>query len=44
MDELTESLEQIGFQVEYAQESIGFAPYGNDDPMVIRVVAKKGML
>lgn len=41
LDELTQSLEQHGFRVEYARESTGFAPYGNDDPPVIRVVAAK---
>ena len=32
LDELTASLEQRGFRVEYAQERTGFAPYGSDDP------------
>lgn len=41
LDELVESLEQWGFRVEYAQERTGFAPYGNDDPPVIRIVAIK---
>lgn len=41
MDELVASLEKRGFRVEYAQERIGFAPYGNDDPPVIRIVAMK---
>ena len=41
LDELTDSLEQRGFRVEYAQERTGFAPYGNDDPPVIRVVAAR---
>ena len=41
MDELVESLECHGFRVEYAQERTGFAPYGNDDPPVIRIVAVK---
>ena len=41
LDELTESLERRGFLVEYAQERTGFAPYGNDDPPVIRIVAVK---
>jgi len=41
MDELCESLVRHGFLVEYAQESAGFAPYGNDDPPVIRIVAMK---
>ena len=41
LDELVESLEQRGFRVDYAQERTGFAPYGNDDPPVIRIVAAK---
>lgn len=41
LNELTKSLEQYGFRVEYAKEQTGFAPYGNDDPPVIRVVAIK---
>lgn len=41
LEELVGSLEKYGFQVEYAQEGQGFAPYGNDDPPVIRVVAAK---
>jgi adenylylsulfate kinase-like enzyme/SAM-dependent methyltransferase len=41
LEELTAALERTGFRVEYARESTGFAPYGNDDPPVIRVVAAK---
>lgn len=41
LSELTHSLEQCGFRVEYAREQTGFAPYGNDDPPVIRIVAAK---
>lgn len=41
LDELVYSLERLGFLVEYAQERTGFAPYGNDDPPVIRIVAVK---
>lgn len=41
LDDLTQSLERQGFRVEYAQERAGFAPYGNDDPPVIRIVAVK---
>ena len=41
LGELTHSLEQCGFRVEYAKEQTGFAPYGNDDPPVIRIVAVK---
>ena len=40
-DELVGSLEKRGFRVEYAKEQTGFAPYGNDDPPVIRIVAVK---
>ena len=39
LNELTDELDNLGFRVEYARESTGFAPYGNDDPPVIRVVA-----
>lgn len=41
LSELLDHLQQEGFRIEYAQESTGFAPYGNDDPPVIRVVAVK---
>ena len=41
LEELTAALERTGFRVEYARESTGFAPYGNDDPPVIRVVAAR---
>lgn len=41
MDELVSTLEQHGFYVEYAQEKTGFAPYGNDDPPIVRIVAVK---
>jgi len=41
LDELVAELENCGFLVEYAKESTGFAPYGNEDPAVIRVVAAK---
>lgn len=40
-DELVHSLQSHGFRVEYAREQTGFAPYGNDDPPVIRIVAAK---
>lgn len=41
LSELTRTLEQYGYRVEYAKEQTGFAPYGNDDPPVIRIVAVK---
>ena len=39
LEELVAELEECGFLVEYAKDSKGFAPYGNEDPSVIRVVA-----
>ena len=41
LDELVQSLERCGYRIEYAKEQTGFAPYGNDDPPVIRIVAVK---
>ena len=41
LDELVEHLRAQQFRVEYAEEKTGFAPYGNDDPPVIRIVAQK---
>lgn len=41
LDELKAGLLEEGFRIEYAQEKTGFAPYGNDDPPVIRIVAQK---
>ena len=41
LDDLVVSLQSYGFMVEYAKEQTGFAPYGNDDPPVIRIVACK---
>lgn len=41
LSELIQSLKRCGYRVEYAKEQTGFAPYGNDDPPVIRVVAVK---
>lgn len=40
-DELVHELKLCGFRIEYAREQTGFAPYGNDDPPVIRIVAVK---
>ena len=41
LEERKAELQEYGFQIEYAQEQTGFAPYGNDDPPVIRIVACK---
>lgn len=41
LEELVEELFKCGFHVTYAEEKTGFAPLGQDDPPVIRVVAVK---
>lgn len=41
LSELTETLIGYGFRIEYAEEKTGFAPYGSDDPPIIRVIAVK---
>lgn len=41
MEELVEELFKSGFHVTYAEENTGFAPFGQDDPPVIRIVAVK---
>lgn len=41
MDELVESLKQIGFAVLFAREEKGWAVCGEEDPSVIRILAKK---
>ena len=43
LEELLGELESNGFGVVEAQESSGFAPYRGDDPVVIRITAKKHM-
>lgn len=41
LHELLEHLETEGYIIEYAKEQSGFAPYGSDDPLIIRVIAAK---
>lgn len=41
MEELIDKLVKNGFSIVYSQESTGFAPHKDEDPMVIRVIAKK---
>ena len=41
MQPLINTLKINGFSIEYAEESRGFAPWGEDDPFVIRIIAKK---
>lgn len=41
IDELVKELQEIGFKVENAAESKGFARFKDQDPPVIRIIAKK---
>lgn len=41
LEELVEELFKSGFHVTYAEENTGFAPFEQDDPPVIRVIAVK---
>lgn len=41
MEELLIRLIKVGFSIKYAEENIGFAPMGNADPPIIRIVACK---
>ena len=38
---LEKKLVENGFKVEYSCEDRGFAPFGNDDPPVIRMILRK---
>lgn len=40
-EELEKKLLAVGFEIEYSRESSGFAPFGNMDPPVIRIIVKK---
>ena len=39
--ELVTELEMLGFKIELAIESTGFARYKNEDPSVLRIIARK---
>jgi bifunctional enzyme CysN/CysC len=41
LEELTDKLVKNGFVIVSSQESTGFAPHKDEDPMVIRIIAKK---
>jgi adenylylsulfate kinase-like enzyme/phospholipid N-methyltransferase len=40
-EKLVNKLKKEGFAIEYEAEERGFAPYGDADPLVIRIVAEK---
>lgn len=41
IEELTKRLAHAGFLIEYAEENIDFAPSSQDNPPIIRVIARK---
>lgn len=41
LEECVEELSKIGFQVEHKEEGINFAVYGDENPVVVRVAARK---
>ncbi len=40
-EELVSELNKLGFNIILAEEKKGFAPFNNEDPIVLRVIAKK---
>lgn len=40
-DELEEELISVGYTIDYSKESIDFAPFGNSNPSIIRIIARK---
>lgn len=40
-EELSKSLIREHFEIIFSREQRGFAPFGNDDPIVLRVIARK---
>ena len=41
MEEILQELISVGFSIKYAEENIDFAPYGSENPEVIRIIAKR---
>ncbi len=41
-EDLEKKLLSNGFRIEYSAEETGFAPYGDRDPLVIRIIATAG--
>lgn len=41
MEQLTEKMKEIGFDILTAEEKRGFAPYQESDPPIIRITARK---
>ena len=41
MEEILQELISKGFKIKYAEENTGFAPYADENPEIIRIVAKR---
>ena len=41
LDDLIQELKEAGFSIVRSEEKIGFAPYKDTDPMIIRIIAQK---
>ncbi|MBR5166518.1 MAG: class I SAM-dependent methyltransferase [Salinivirgaceae bacterium] len=41
MEEILTELITMGFVIKYAEENTGFAPYGDENPEIIRIIAKR---
>ena len=39
--ELEEKLKKTGFTIKYSDEKRGFAPFGESDPPIVRIIAEK---
>ena len=40
-DEIRQKLESLGFNIQFFEEGQGFSIYKDDDPVLLRVMAKK---
>ena len=43
LDELIQKMLEVGYVITLAEEKRGFAPFKNEDPIVIRVIAEKNV-
>lgn len=40
-EELERKISNVGFKIEYSEEQRGFAPFGESDPPIIRMIVEK---
>lgn len=41
LDQLVKKMERVGFVICSAMEERGFAPFGDSDPLIIRIIAER---